>query len=94
MKQVLHDWNDEKCQMILSRCRQAMQPSSRLLIVEMAIDSPADLMGAFFDLHMQVVLGGKERTESEFNALLQKAGMKLSRIIPTRSPVKIIEATL
>jgi hypothetical protein len=94
MKQVLHDWNDEKCQIILSRCREAMQPSSRLLIVEMVIGSPADLMGVFYDMHMQVVLGGKERTESEFNTLLQKAGMKLNRIIPTKSPVKIIEAVI
>ena len=94
MKNVMHDWNDEKCQIILSRCRQAMQPSSRLLIVEMVIDSPADLMGVFYDMHMQVILGGKERTESEFSALLEKAGIKLNRIIPTKSPVKIIEASL
>jgi len=94
MKNVLHDWNDEKCQIILSRCRQAMQPSSRLLIVEMVIASPTDLMGAFYDMHMQVILGGKERTESEFSALLQGAGIKLNRIIPTKSPMKIIEASL
>jgi hypothetical protein len=94
MKNVLHDWNDEKCQVILSRCRQAMQPSSRLLIVEMVIDSPADLMGVFYDMHMQVILGGKERTAGEFGALLQRAGMKLNRIIPTKSPVKILEVLL
>ncbi len=80
--------------MILSRCRQAMQLSSRLLIVEMVIDSPADLMSAFYDLHMQVVLGGKERTAHEFSALLQKVGLKLNRIISTKSPMKIIEASL
>ena len=94
MKNVLHDWNDEKCQIILSRCREAMQPSSRLLIVEMVIDSPADLLGVFYDMHMQVILGGKERTASEFSALLQKAGMKLNRIIPTKSPMKILEASV
>ncbi|HLS81487.1 MAG TPA: methyltransferase [Steroidobacter sp.] len=94
MKSVLHDWSDEKCQLILSRCRRAMRPSSRLLIVEMVIASPTDLMGAFYDLHMQVLLGGKERTAQEFSALLQSAGMKLNRIIPTKSPMNIIEASL
>ncbi len=94
MKNILHDWNDEKCQLILSQCRQAMQPSSRLLIVEMVIGTPTDLMGAFYDLHMQVVLGGKERTAGEFSALLQRVGLKLNRIIPTKSPVKIVEASL
>ncbi|MBM3127711.1 MAG: hypothetical protein FJ009_03650 [Chloroflexi bacterium] len=94
MKNVLHDWNDEKCLVILNQCHQAMQPSSRLLIVEIVIASPTDLMGAFYDLHMQVMLGGRERTESEFGSLLQKAELKLNRIIPTKSPMKIIEATL
>lgn len=94
MKNILHDWNDEKCERILSQCRQAMQPSSRLLVVEMVVGASADLIGAFYDLHMQVVLGGKERTEGEFNALLQKVGLKLNRIIPTKSPMKIIEVSL
>jgi hypothetical protein len=94
MKNVLHDWNDEKCQVILSRCRAAMQSSTRLLIIEMVITSPADLMGVFYDLHMQVVLGGRERTELEFSELFQKAGLILQRIIPTKSPMKIIEVSL
>lgn len=63
LKSVLHDWSDEKCQVILNHCRKAMQQSSRLLIIEMVITSPTDLMGAFYDLHMQVLLGGRERIE-------------------------------
>src|SRR5437899_2210971 len=63
LKSVLHDWSDEKCQVILSHCREAMQPSSRLLIVEMVIPSPPDLTGAFYDLRMQVLNDGRERTE-------------------------------
>jgi O-methyltransferase domain len=94
LKNVLHDWSDEKCQVLLSRCRQAMQPSSRLLIIDRVIGSPADLIGSFYDLHMQLIQGGRERTEKEFSSLLQKAGMKLNRIIPTQSPMKIIEASV
>lgn len=94
LKNILHDWNDEKCERILSQCRKAMQPTSRLLIVEMVVGASADLVGAFYDLHMQVVLGGKERTADEFGALLQRVGLKLNRIISTKSPMKIIEASL
>ena len=36
--------------------------------------------------------GGRQRTEEEFEALLAKADLKLSRILPTQSPVCIIEA--
>ena len=94
MGRILHDWSDEKCQIILSHCRQAMQPASRLLIIDMVIAPPTDFMGTFYDLHMQVLAGGKERTENEFSSLLQRAGMKLNKIIPTKSPMKIIEASL
>lgn len=94
MKNVLHDWSDEKCQVILNQCRQAMHPTSRLLIVERVIASPTDFVGAFYDLHMQVLLDGRERTENEFSLLLQKAGLKLNHIILTKSPMKIIEALL
>jgi hypothetical protein len=41
---------------------------------------------------MMVMTGGRERTEAEFSALLAAAGFKLTRVIPTRSPVSIVEA--
>jgi hypothetical protein len=94
MKSVIHDWSDEKSLVIFENCKKVMNPQSRLLIIEMVIGSPADLMGTFYDLHMQVIQGGKERTEDEFRTLLSKAGLKLNRIIPSKSPLKIIEASL
>ncbi|MCL4488195.1 MAG: hypothetical protein M1570_08705 [Chloroflexi bacterium] len=94
IKTVLHDWSDEKCQIILSHCRQAMQPTSRLLVIDRVIATPTDFIDSFFDLHMQVMQGGRERTENEFSSLLQSVGMKLNKIIPTKAPQKIIEASL
>jgi hypothetical protein len=41
---------------------------------------------------MMVMLDGRERTAAEFAALLAAAGLDLARIIPTRSPLSIIEA--
>ncbi len=94
LKSVLHDWSDERCQVILHHCRDVMQPSSRLLIIERVIASETDVIGAFFDLHMQVISGGRERTEDEFRALLRNAGLRLNRTIPTNSPMKILEASV
>lgn len=94
IKTVLHDWSDEKCKIILSHCRQAMQPASRLLIIDRVISTPTDFMDAFFDIHMQVMQGGRERTENEFNSLLQSAGLRLNKIIPTKAAQKIVEASL
>jgi hypothetical protein len=94
LKSVLHNWEDEKALMILNNCREVMSRSSRLLIIEMIIDSPTDQIGAFYDLNMQVLFNGKERTEEEFDSLLKKANLQIKRIISTKSLVKIIEVIL
>ena len=94
MKSIIHDWDDEKSGLILSSCKRAMTPSSKLLLMEMVIGDAHDLVGLFYDLHMQVLLGGRERTEEEFRALIESAGLQMTKIIPTKSPMKIIEVTL
>ena len=95
MKMVLHDWNDDQSLQILNNCREAMKPGSKLLVIESVIpeeDSPHP--GKYMDINMLAMTGGMERTEKEFAALLQKAGLKLTRVIHTHSPLfSIIEAT-
>jgi len=95
MKMVLHDWNDEQSLQILNNCRQAMKPGSKLLVIESVIpeeDTPHP--GKYMDINMLAMTGGMERTEDEFASLFQKAGLKLSRVIHTHSPLfSIIEAT-
>ena len=46
LSRILHDWDDDDAVRILATCRAAMQPSSRLLVVEAVIperarDAPA-----------------------------------------------------
>ena len=36
--------------------------------------------------------GGRERTRDELSALLARSGFELMRVLPTRSPVAIVEA--
>lgn len=98
LKTVLHDWSDAQCAVILERCRQAMSPGSRLLIVDRVIDEPIEVLSLFYDLHMLVQIGGRERTATEFRTLLQNAGLQMRRVIvPTESPMfplRLVEATL
>ncbi len=44
------------------------------------------------DLVMLVIPGGRERNEDEYRALFDMAGFRLTRVIPTRSAVSIVEA--
>ena len=48
--------------------------------------------GKLLDLAMLVMPGGQERTEGEYAALLRKAGLNLTRVIPTASAVCVLEA--
>jgi hypothetical protein len=43
------------------------------------------------DLVMMLFSSGKERTEEEFSALFAASGWRLNMIIPTASPLSIIE---
>jgi SAM-dependent methyltransferase len=94
LKQIVHDWDDEPATRLLRNCHRALGPAGKLLLVEMVIPpdnrpSPAQAM----DLNMLVLLGGRERTEEEYQRLFQAAGFRLERVIPTHSPFSVIEAT-
>jgi hypothetical protein len=46
------------------------------------------------DMMMLVGPGGQERTEQEYGELLSKEGLRLTRVVPTESPVSVVEAGL
>ena len=69
LSQILHDWDDERAGEILANCRRAVRTEGRLLLAEGVIrdGSDPDFL-KLLDLHMLVMFGGKERTESEWRA--------------------------
>jgi hypothetical protein len=94
VKRAVHDWDDDRAAAILQNCGRAMNEGGRVLVIDMVIPPGNDRdPGKFYDLLMMVMLGGRERTEPEFAELLASAGLKLTRIIPTRSPLSIVEGT-
>jgi ubiquinone/menaquinone biosynthesis C-methylase UbiE len=93
LKNVIHNWDDERAIAILQRCHQAMNEQGRLLVIEIVIPPGNEFFeGKFMDLNMLVMCpGGRERTEAEFRDLFKSAGFKLTKTIPTKSEVSIIE---
>jgi hypothetical protein len=90
---ILHDWDDPRSLAILRSCRRAIRPDGRLLIGEQVIpDDPEPFFGKLLDLEMLVLIGGRERTETEYRALLERAGFALQRVIPTAAATSILEA--
>jgi hypothetical protein len=90
---ILHDWDDSRAVRILRNCREASAPGSRLVVVE-TILPPGDEphFGKVLDVAMLVLTGGRERTETEYGELFAAAGYRLTRVLPTPSPMSVIEA--
>jgi O-methyltransferase domain/Dimerisation domain len=95
LKSCLHDWHDMKAIEILRCCRKAMPEHGRVLIVEIVL-APGRPIGhphKLIDLEMMVTLGGKERSEPEFAALLTQASLKLVSVTPiSGSFFSVVEA--
>jgi hypothetical protein len=91
---IVHDWSDDDAVRILERCRAAMRPDARLLLVEMVLTEGASPhFGKLFDLEMLVLFGGgRERTENELRALCARGGLRVTRVLPTESPSSVVEA--
>ena len=93
LKFILHDWNDDECVQILKNCRAAIAKDGRVVLIEMVV--PEQIQPDFvhvMDLNMLVMTGGMERTAREYESLVAKAGFRLSRVVPTKSPFSVIEA--
>ncbi len=92
LKWIIHDWDDERSVTILKNCHQAMAENGRLLLVEAVVPHGSEPhFSKFIDLNMLVMTGGRERTGDEYRTLLEASGFKLTRIIPTDSPMSVIE---
>jgi SAM-dependent methyltransferase len=93
MKHIIHDWDDERALTILRNIKQAMKPGGRVLVVEAVIaDGNGQDFGKLLDIEMLVSPGGKERTAKEYEELFERAGLRMTRIVPTKSPYSVIEA--
>jgi len=93
LKHIIHDWDDERAIAILKQCHKVMPANGKILVAEQVIPpGNQPFRGKFLDLHMLAVLpGGRERTEAEYRALFEKAGFKLTRIVPTQDDMSLIE---
>jgi len=91
---VVHDWNDDMATRLLQNCRRNMSAHEKLLLIETVITAGDDtpFYGKFLDLAMLMNFGGRERTEKELDNILQNAGFRSVRLIPTTSPWSILEA--
>jgi O-methyltransferase/methyltransferase family protein len=97
LSQTIHNWADPHAVRILRNCREAMAAGGATFVIEMVMPerlegSPMDYPLVMTDLQMMVMTGGRERTEAEHRRLFEAAGLTLRAVVPTRSPLVVLEA--
>jgi hypothetical protein len=92
LKTILHDCGDDAAVELLRVVRTAMRPDSRLVVLEGIVPAGNDYhVGKLLDLHSLVLVGGPDRNADELAALLARADLRVTKLVPT-STLVILEA--
>jgi SAM-dependent methyltransferase len=93
LSNILCDHPDEAVAKLLGNVRAAIRPDGRLLLLEMVLPAPnTPSFVTLGDIETLVTTPGRLRKEHELDALLRDAGFELTRIVPSLSPLSIVEA--
>lgn len=93
MKNIAHEFSDEKLGKPLELCKQAMRPDSKLIIVDSVVSDANKRYLEFLDLQMMLSSEyGLERTRLQFERLFDMYGFVLEDIKPTASPMSVLVA--
>jgi demethylsterigmatocystin 6-O-methyltransferase len=81
MRNILHDWPDDKCVQILKNTAAALAPGSVILIDDMVIpDTGAHFHATQQDIGLLAGLAAIERTRAHWYSLVEEAGLKINKI--------------
>lgn len=83
---VLHDHDDGPARELLAACRAAL-PSGGLLAVAEPLAGEEPAVDAYFAMYFLAMGQGRLRTPVEVQALLERAGFRGVRRLPTRLPL-------
>ncbi len=94
LKDVLHDWDNERCRKILSTVAAAMPSGSRLVLVEiLQHPNTPNPMAPWADLLMLTQTdGGRQRSADELARLLIDAGLHPTGTVRHAIPHDLVEA--
>ena len=93
LKNILHDWPDDKALQILRNVHAAAGPRATVLLIEFVIPNhDREFPGKWVDLEMLLNLGARERTAAEYRDLLGQAGFRMTRVVQTATPLSVVEA--
>jgi len=92
MRAILHGMTDEQVLQLLHTLHQSMRENGTLLQVDAVVpEGNEPSTSKFGNLHMMIFTPSRERSEAEDRALYERAGFKLTRVLPTASVFNVLE---
>ncbi|GAB4855050.1 hypothetical protein Ancab_039743 [Ancistrocladus abbreviatus] len=97
MKGILHDWSDDHCIKLLKNCYKALPSGGKVIVVTSIVAEELETSTcakyiSLMDITLMIQLvGGKERTLKEFQALANAAGFTNIKIMCNVYHVSVME---
>ncbi|XP_059668715.1 (S)-scoulerine 9-O-methyltransferase-like [Cornus florida] len=98
LKTILHNWDDDRCIMLLRNCWKALPDdgNGKVIVVEFAIqplqNDVESINTITMDFYMMIATkGGKERTTTEFANLAKAAGFAETKIFSISEGIYVLE---
>jgi hypothetical protein len=91
-KQIMHSWQDDQIVKVLERCRAA-SPTALVVAAELVDRPGATSFVRHFDLVMLVTMSGHVRSAEQFAHVYERAGYRVTEIVPTGGPFSLIVGT-
>lgn len=93
MKSIIHFLDDDRSIALLKKIKIVLPEKGKILLVEAIVENNNRYSFAkLLDVQMMVgTEGGKERTYQEYKLIVEKAGLRIKRVVKTVAPVSIIE---
>ncbi|KAF7836152.1 isoliquiritigenin 2'-O-methyltransferase-like [Senna tora] len=95
LKLICHNWSDENCIKILSKCYKALPENGKVLVLETIVgdiveQSEEAKLSSRLDITM-FLQGGRERTEKEFEYLCKCSGFSGIKVACCAFDLRVIE---
>jgi demethylsterigmatocystin 6-O-methyltransferase len=95
LRNILHNWSDANCKIILEQLREALAADSVILVDDVVIPpTGSHWYATHMDLMMLTNLGAIERTEAHFSELFDSIGLKVEKLVRYNSYGPAIQAVV
>ncbi|MBB5802459.1 hypothetical protein F4560_002227 [Saccharothrix ecbatanensis] len=92
LKRVVHNLDDEQTALLLRNCLERLRPGGRVMVVDAIVPPDGQRhQSKEMDLMMLAAHTGRERTESELDAVFAAGGLRLTKVVRTPSVMSIAE---